>query len=164
HRADTATGAVADESGGLVVPLGVQVVERVLQRSGEGVVVLGDHEHEAVVGVDRGGPVLGVRVGVLAHDRGHGLVQERQVDLGQVDEVHGGLSGRHGRVFRGGFDDPVGDEGAPTAGTGAAGDDGKTDGHRGFSLLASAAEPVNYNGHGKNYNDDGKKCNSHCKK
>jgi hypothetical protein len=40
--------AVADDAGGLVVPLSVDIVDCVLLRAGEGVVVLRDDEHEAV--------------------------------------------------------------------------------------------------------------------
>jgi hypothetical protein len=51
------------------------------------VVVLGRHEDESVVLRDRGGPGLGVLVLVVAL-RGHvHLVEERQVEVGQVDEV-----------------------------------------------------------------------------
>ena len=67
HRARPAGAAVADEAGRLVVPLGVQEIDRVLERAGGAVVVLGRHEDVAVEGSDLRRPRLRVLLGVLAH-------------------------------------------------------------------------------------------------
>ncbi len=79
--------AVAGEPGRLVVPLVVQVVDRVLGGRVEPVVVLRDHEDERVRPADGGAPVLGVLVLILLQPRMPGLVEHRQVDLGQVHHL-----------------------------------------------------------------------------
>ena len=61
-RAGAADGAVADEAGGLVVPLGEQEVDGVLQRAGGRVVVLRGDEDEAVERADLRRPGLRVRL------------------------------------------------------------------------------------------------------
>jgi hypothetical protein len=85
--AGTTERAVGDEGRGLVVPLGVEVVDGVLQDARGGVVVLGGDEDEPVERGDPGGPGLGVVVGVDAPAGGHGLVQVRQRVVEQVDEL-----------------------------------------------------------------------------
>ena len=66
HGAQAAgDAAVADEADRLVLPLAVQVVEGVLQRRAERVVVLGHHEHDGVGAIDDRAPLLGVVVLVL---------------------------------------------------------------------------------------------------
>jgi len=64
-----ATPAVADEGDGLALPLGLEEVDRVLQRGREEAVVLGGDDDERVDGVDRVLP--GERVG-LGVDAGPG--------------------------------------------------------------------------------------------
>jgi hypothetical protein len=51
---DASRASVADETRRLVVPLVVEVVDRVLQRSRRGMVVLGRHEDERIEGCDLG--------------------------------------------------------------------------------------------------------------
>jgi hypothetical protein len=80
--------AVGDEPGGLVGPLLVQVVDRVLQRRRVAVVVLGRDEDDGVGGRDRRAPALRVRVLVAAQPRVVGLVEQGQIDGRQVDEPH----------------------------------------------------------------------------
>src|SRR5690606_40151378 len=58
--------AVAHKADRLVVPLAVEEVEGVLQRSGEAVVVLGRHERERIGRRDPLDPGLGVVVLVVA--------------------------------------------------------------------------------------------------
>jgi hypothetical protein len=80
------------------------------------VVVLGDHEHEAVEPPDDVGPGAGVRVAVVANRRGYRFVQEREALRGDVDDldVDGGhVRARHGR-------DPFGHLVATATGPGRA--------------------------------------------
>ncbi len=86
-----ADSAVGDDAHRLVVPLGVEEVDGILEHTRRGVVVLRGHEHEPVEAADGRCPVLGVRVLVLPHHRRQGLVQvwERVVD--KVDELELGI-------------------------------------------------------------------------
>jgi len=70
-----------------VLPFGIQVVDRVLDRRVESVVVLRDHEDERIGPLDGGTPVFGVLVNVLAEPRVLRLVEHRQVDLGEIDQL-----------------------------------------------------------------------------
>jgi hypothetical protein len=117
-RAGAADAAVADETGRLVVPLGEEEVDRVLQRAGGRVVVLRGDEDEAVEGVDLLGPGQGVRLGVLTHRRRDGLVEVREVEVQEVDELVLGVGALLGDV-----ENPLGDGFAVTARAGAAEDD-----------------------------------------
>ena len=53
--------------------------------------VLGGHEDEAVERGDLLGPGLGVRLS-YSPERGHGLVEVRQIEVGEVDELELGLA------------------------------------------------------------------------
>jgi len=55
-RARSAGAAVADEASRLVVPLGEQKIDRVLERAGDSMVVLGRDEDVGVKRADLGGP------------------------------------------------------------------------------------------------------------
>ena len=66
-RARSAGAAVADEASRLVVPLGEQEIDRVLERAGDAMVVLGRDEDIAVERADLRGPCFGVRLAVLPH-------------------------------------------------------------------------------------------------
>ena len=68
------------------------------------------------------GPALGVRLAVLAERRRHGLVEERQVEVREVDELELGVAALLGEVV-----DPPGDGFAVAAGAGAAEDDADLD-------------------------------------
>ena len=116
--AGAADGSVADEARGLVVPLGVEVVDRVLEHARSGVVVLGRDEDIPVEGGDRRGPGLGVLAGVLAQHRRHRLVQVGQRVVGEVDEVIVGADAGLRLVQH-----PVGNGLAVAAGAGASEDD-----------------------------------------
>ncbi len=52
----SADAAVADEAGRLVVPFGKQKIDRVLERAGNSVIVLGRDENVTVEVVDLSGP------------------------------------------------------------------------------------------------------------
>jgi hypothetical protein len=95
-----------------------QVVDRVLERGVEAVVVLGRHEDERVGGIDERGPVLGVLLGVLPQPRVVRLVEQRQVQLRQVGHLD-----VEAAVLPGALGDPGGDGRADAAGTGGADDD-----------------------------------------
>src|SRR5258706_14185107 len=65
--------AVTDETGGLVVPLGEEKIDRVLEGARRRVVVLGGHEYERVEGTDFRGPGQRVRLRVLVERGRHRL-------------------------------------------------------------------------------------------
>jgi hypothetical protein len=127
--AGAADAAVADEAGGLVVPLGVEVVDRVLEHARRGVVVLGGHEDVAVELGDLGRPALGVVVGVLPERRRHGLVEVRKREVGEVDELVLGVG-----ALGGVLEHPLRDCFSVAARPGAA----ENDGDLGHGVLLSA--------------------------
>jgi hypothetical protein len=110
--------AVADDARWLVVPFVVQVVDGVLGGGVDAVVVLRDHEDERVGAVDHRAPVLGVLVDVPAQPRMIRLVEDRQVQLGQVGDLDVEVIAAPGPV-----DNPVGHSRTHPAGAGAADDD-----------------------------------------
>ena len=57
-RARSAGAAIADEASRFVVPLGEQKIDRVLERAGDSMVVLGRDEDVGVKRADLGGPRL----------------------------------------------------------------------------------------------------------
>src|SRR5579871_3819587 len=89
--ARSSDAAVAHESRGLVVPLAIEVVDRVLERGGGAVVVFRRHEDVSVEGADLRSPSLRVLVGVPPERRRQRLVEERQLVLGDVDELELGV-------------------------------------------------------------------------
>ncbi len=116
--AGAAGAAVADESGGFVVPFGVEEVDGVFEGGVCGVVVFGGDEDEAVEGADFGSPIFGVLFGVLAHGGWDGFVEEGEVDVGEIDEFEFGVG-----AFLGVLEDPVSDVFSDAPGAGAADDD-----------------------------------------
>src|SRR6266446_1362662 len=90
--ARSADAAVADEAGRLVVPFGKQKIDRVLERAGNSVVVLGRDENVGVETVDLSGPRFCMRLTVLTHDRWRRLVQKRQVEILDVHEFELGVA------------------------------------------------------------------------
>jgi hypothetical protein len=110
--------AVADDPGGLVVPLPVDVVQGVLQGSGKGVVVLGNEEDEAVEAVDEFAPGAGVVVLVLLEVRVARLVEVAELVVGKVDEFVVGAA-----VGTGSLQCPGGDLVAAASGAGASEDE-----------------------------------------
>ncbi len=125
--------AVGDEPGRLVVPLGVQEVEGVLEHSGGGVVVLGSDHDEPVERGDRGRPLPGVLVLVLAQRRRQRLIEVRQRVVAQVNQLELGIAAARCHVI-----DPRGDLLAVAVGADAAEDDADPD-HRRFSCSSSGA-------------------------
>ena len=115
-RAGATAEAVAHQADRHGLPLGVEGVDGVLQRGGVAAVVLGHGEDHRVVLLDALRPGLGALLGVVAHGRQLGLGQERQVHLGEVDDVE--LEACGGLVR-----DPPGDGRADAGGAGAADDD-----------------------------------------
>src|SRR5712671_5768925 len=83
----TAGTPVGHEPDGLVVPLGVQVVDRVLQDPGGAVVVLRSDDYEPVQRGDPRRPLAGVVVLVLTGRGRHRLVQMRQRIIPQIDQL-----------------------------------------------------------------------------
>nr|WP_228282172.1 hypothetical protein [Rubrobacter tropicus] len=73
--ADAPVDAVADEARDLVVPLGEEEVDGVLERPRDGVVVLRGHEDESVERRDLCCPLVGVWPSILAGEGGDGLVE-----------------------------------------------------------------------------------------
>jgi hypothetical protein len=91
HRSCPARAAVADEPGRLVVPLGEEEIDRVLERAADAVVVLRRHEDVAVEGSDLRRPLLRVLLGVLTLRRRHRLVEQRQVEIPDVHQLELGI-------------------------------------------------------------------------
>src|SRR5206468_11584411 len=85
-RAHSANAAVANEASRLVVPFGEQKIDRVLERAGNSVIVLGRDENVTVEVVDLRGPRFCVRLAILSHGRRHRLVKEREVEIFDVHE------------------------------------------------------------------------------
>src|SRR2546423_10027974 len=91
-RARAAGAAVADEAGRFVGPLCKQKIDRVLERAGGSMVVLGRDENVCIEAADLSGPRFGVRFTVLPHYGRHGLVEERQVEIFDVHELELGVA------------------------------------------------------------------------
>ena len=91
--------AVAREPDRLVPPFRVQVVDRVLDRCIEPVVVLGEHEDERIAARDGRAPCPGVLVDVLTEPRMLRFVEHRQADLGQVDQLDVKRAVRYGSLI-----------------------------------------------------------------
>lgn len=123
--------AVADDGGGLAVPLVLEVVDCIFRAAGDAVVVLWDDEDVGVVGGDLGGPALGVVVDELAAGGDvcgdDGLVVDGELEGVDVDDGEGCRGG----LGEGGEDgvDEGGDVGAETGGAGAGDDDGDFGSH-----------------------------------
>lgn len=120
---NAAVDAVADGAGRLVLPFDVEMVESVLEGTGERVVVLGRHEHETVEPRNelRPGPRGGAGV-VVAHRSSHRLAQMGEIVVREIDDVD-----VHVLPARGVCADPLGDRRSLTAGSGGADDDGDAD-------------------------------------
>src|SRR2546430_16015680 len=86
-RVGSTGAAVADEASRVVVPLGEQKIDRVLERARDSMVILGRDENEAIKRTDLSGPRFGVRLTVLPHYWWHWLVQKRQGEILDVDEL-----------------------------------------------------------------------------
>jgi hypothetical protein len=56
------------------------------------VVILGRDEHVRIERADLCSPRFGVCVAVLAHDRRHGLVEEREVVVRDIDQLKLGIT------------------------------------------------------------------------
>ena len=113
--------AVGDEADGLVAPLLVQVVDGVLQRRRVAVVVLRRDEHHGVRTVDDRAPRLGVRLRVLPEPGVVRLVEQRQRDLGEIDDLD-----IEAAVAASKIGEPLGDGQSGATRAGRADDDGET--------------------------------------
>jgi len=96
HSARRTGTAVADKASGLVVPFSEQEIDGVLERGRGAVVVFGRDEHETVGRADLRGPGLGVVFLVLPHRWGDVFVQQRQLEVGDIDQLEDGVVARHG--------------------------------------------------------------------
>jgi hypothetical protein len=85
-RARSTGAAVADEASRLVVPLGEQKIDGVLERAGDAMVVLGRDENVGIERTNFRGPRFGVRLTVLPHYWWYRLVEKRQVEILDVYE------------------------------------------------------------------------------
>jgi len=85
-RARATGAAIAHEAGRLVVPLAVQKIDRVLERAGNSMVVLGRDENVGIETADLSSPCFGVRLTLLPHYWRHRLVEKRQVEVFDVNE------------------------------------------------------------------------------
>src|SRR5580693_350061 len=92
HGARPAIAAIADESDGLVVPFAVQEVDRILERGGRPMIVLGRHEDEAVELLDLCSPGLGVRLAVLTHGCRDRLIEQGQIEILYVHDFERGIA------------------------------------------------------------------------
>src|SRR5256885_9279701 len=86
-RARAAGAAVADEAGCFVGPLCKQKIDRVLERAGGSMVVLGRDENVCIETADLSGPRFGVRLTVLPHYGRHRLVERWENGIFDVPEV-----------------------------------------------------------------------------
>src|SRR4051812_8256905 len=134
HRARAAGRAVGDEPHGLVVPLGIEIVERVLENAGGAVVVLGRDHHESVERVDLRRPLPRVIVLVLAEGWRHGLVKMREGIVTQVDELEVGVAALRCAVVH-----PARDLLSIAVRAGAAEDDSNLRGHNAPELAMRIA-------------------------
>src|SRR3989442_16041721 len=80
-RWSSAHAAVANKTGRLVVPLREKKIDRVLERAGDAMIILGRDEDIAVERADLSGPYFGVRLIVLPHYGRHRLVEEGKVEI-----------------------------------------------------------------------------------
>ena len=86
-RGLAAVPGVADQRGGLVLEGGRgQVVDRILEDTGDRVVVLGGHEHDSVERLDVGAQAHGLGQGRGLHRGGHLLSEEGQIVVTKIDE------------------------------------------------------------------------------
>jgi len=124
-RAGAADAAVAEGRERLADPFEVGLVEGVLQRRGDGVVVLGGHENVPVVGTDGVLPGDDLRVDGGGVQVGGCFGEEWQVEVAQVELVEGEV------VSLGGlFHQPVGGLVGEALGTGRGDDHGQAGGRR----------------------------------
>src|SRR5262249_24226575 len=82
---------VTDKGGCLVVPFVIEVVDRVLERPGGAVIVLGRHEHERIEGFDLLGPLFRVLMRVLAKGGQYRLIEQWEVEVSDVNELDVGI-------------------------------------------------------------------------
>src|SRR5690606_25942441 len=85
--------------GRLVVPLGIEEIDGVLERARDAVVVLGRDEDVAVERGDLLRPAPGVLLPVIAQRGRPGLVQQRQVIVPEVNQLEAGIAALAGDRF-----------------------------------------------------------------
>src|SRR5690606_2018268 len=130
HRPGTTCTAIAHKTGGLVIPLRIEIIQGVFESARGAVAVFRRDEYIGVEAGDFVGPGFGVGLAVLTHGRWHGLIQQGQVEIldVQLPELR---IGTLLRVLVG----PLGDCFAVTSGTGTSKDNGDPD-HDDSSLAA----------------------------
>ena len=87
-----ARASVAHEARRFVIPFGEEKIDRVLQRRRNAVVVLRRDEDECVQRGDLRCPPLGVRLLIVAHRRRHRFVEQRKLEVLDVDNLVLGVS------------------------------------------------------------------------
>jgi len=81
------TYSVAYEPGGLVVPLTVEKIDRILQSGGDTMVVLGGDEHVAIERGDLVSPLPRMRLRVLSERWRQRFIEQREPVVGDVYEL-----------------------------------------------------------------------------
>lgn len=98
HRACAADPTITDESRRLAPGLIVDMVERVLQRAADRVVILGGDEDVAVEFADLGGPALGDVVLDRRVGGRHRRLEQRHRIIAQVDNLIVGIAASLGEL------------------------------------------------------------------
>src|SRR5256885_615234 len=121
--------SIADKSRGLVLPFPVQEIERVQQRRRRAIIVFRRDEYECVRGIHAFAPPLRVVPGVLPTDWVLRLVDQRQIEIREVDEAR-----IEAAMFLRKLMEPFGRRCSDAGGPGA-GDDGVKPGCHGIASL-----------------------------
>ncbi|VVT18422.1 hypothetical protein SPHINGO361_140271 [Sphingomonas sp. EC-HK361] len=136
--ANAARAAIAHETRSLVVPLVEQEIDRVLERTGGRMVIFRRHEHEGIERCDRARPGFGMLLGEgLPQRRRERLVEHRQVETLDIDEMKGGVL-----ALRGEFMDPTRYRFAIAAGPRASDDDSYIQRHEAASGLQKGSDAI----------------------
>src|ERR1700692_3241575 len=87
-------------------------------------IILGRHENEGVEGVDLRSPIPGMRLGVPSHHGRHRLIEERQLEILNINQFKPRVAALAGDAM-----DPIGNWCGPAPRWSTANDDGYID-HR----------------------------------
>src|ERR1700724_1827022 len=93
-------------------------------------IILGRYENEGVEEVDLRSPIPGVRLAVLSHHGRHRFIEERQLEIPDINQFEPRIAALAGDAV-----DPIGNGLGPATRSCAAHDDGDID-HRFSSSLA----------------------------
>src|ERR1700731_2924743 len=91
-------------------------------------IILGRYENEGVEEVDLRSPIPGVRLAVLSHHGRHRFIEERQLEIPDINQFEPRIAALAGDAV-----DPIGNGLGPATRSCAADDDGDID-HRFLSL------------------------------